>query len=289
MLATSHGAWDDILDYTPTLRLFQGFVGITVLALAVTVVWAVLQRRQPGTGRLLSFITWGVAAVGILATMVIAGSIGVPQLVRTGDIPPQLVLTSNSGRAGAVIAVAFTTNQPTVNNLSYGPVGGTRRVLYEESPAKQHWLELKGLEQGEPYGYSLNGGMPTIFHVPSAFKPLRFAFAGDPHVGAPITGPTASLLEQIRNDRAGYDALFLLGDLVDRGYNDAFWKQALTSMSATTSAIPGGYVIGNHDSLFGGDRLFKDYLRGPESNRQLWQRFDFGNVHILLLDLEWEV
>jgi UDP-2,3-diacylglucosamine pyrophosphatase LpxH len=289
-LATSHGARDDILNFTPTLLLLLGFLGLAALATALVVAWAALTKQKPGTSRLLSLITRGISATGILATLALAALIGTPQLVRTGDTPPQLALAPIPNGSGVGIAVAFVTDRPTLNSVQYGPVGGARKVISEARAVKQHWLELKGLEPGQLYEYSVNGKGSTGFRTPpAAGQPVRFALAGDPHFGAPATGPTASMLEQIRKDPAGYAALFLLGDLNDRGYNDAFWKQALTTMSATTSGIPAGYVLGNHDSMFGGDRLFREYLRGPDASGQLWQRLDFGNVHVLLLDLEWEL
>ena len=62
-------------------------------------------------------------------------------------------------------------------------------------------------------------------------------------------------------------------------------------MSSTTSTIPVKYAVGNHDTLLGGLNRWETYCdpKGMllQSGTQLWQRIDVGNVHFLVIDLEW--
>ncbi|MFA5034570.1 MAG: metallophosphoesterase [Candidatus Margulisiibacteriota bacterium] len=112
---------------------------------------------------------------------------------------------------------------------------------------------------------------------------FRFAAAGDPHLGAKDNRPdlTLKMIGQVKTNK--YQAFFLLGDLVQLGFNDQLWKQALMTMSLL-GPVPVGYVLGNHDAMFFGDALFAKYVRKPP----FWQRIDRGRVHFLLLDLEWD-
>jgi hypothetical protein len=51
------------------------------------------------------------------------------------------------------------------------------------------------------------------------------------------------------------------------------------------------YAVGNHDTLLGGLNRWENYCdpanMSLQTGTQLWQRLDVGNVHFLVLDLEW--
>jgi UDP-2,3-diacylglucosamine pyrophosphatase LpxH len=115
---------------------------------------------------------------------------------------------------------------------------------------------------------------------------FRFASAGDAHIGArdSRTDLTLKMIDHIKNDN--YDAFFLLGDLVQLGFNDSMWKKAFKDMYAMNKTVPACYVPGNHDTMFGGDELYRSYSI-PDKNGALWRRIDIGNIHFLILDIEW--
>jgi UDP-2,3-diacylglucosamine pyrophosphatase LpxH len=62
-------------------------------------------------------------------------------------------------------------------------------------------------------------------------------------------------------------------------------------MSLTTGTVPVKYAVGNHDTLLGGLNRWENYCDPAgmtlQTGTQLWQRIDVGNVHFLVLDLEW--
>ena len=122
---------------------------------------------------------------------------------------------------------------------------------------------------------------------------LHFAAGSDAHFGAGTNSPdkTAAMLEQIANPSNKYDLFFSLGDLVEYGFKDNQWREALDTLSMTAKTVPTFFVPGNHDAMFGGLKRYLAYC-GPvaentQSSSRLWQRIDAGNVHFLLLDVEW--
>jgi UDP-2,3-diacylglucosamine pyrophosphatase LpxH len=118
--------------------------------------------------------------------------------------------------------------------------------------------------------------------------PLRIAVGSDPHFGAADsrTDRTIKMLGIISDPASKYQAFFLLGDLVQLGFNDAMWQQALLRVSTVTSTIPSSFVLGNHDAMFHGYSLYRKYLC-PPGQRTFWRRIDIGKVHFLELDLEY--
>jgi 3',5'-cyclic AMP phosphodiesterase CpdA len=101
------------------------------------------------------------------------------------------------------------------------------------------------------------------------------------------------MLDYIKEPDNNFSMLFILGDSAHMGFSDSLWKKAFETISSCSSSIPVCYVIGNHDTLFGGLNLYQDYLCPPgshdEKGRCLWKRIDNGNIHLLILDIEWDL
>jgi len=130
---------------------------------------------------------------------------------------------------------------------------------------------------------------------PATGKPLRFAASGDPHFGNSKSNNvlTIKMLDYIKEPVNNFSMLFILGDCAHLGFFDSLWKEAFEAISSCSSSIPVCYAIGNHDTLFGGLNLYQDYLCPPSSNdekgRCLWKRIDNGNIHFIILDIEWDL
>ena len=138
------------------------------------------------------------------------------------------------------------------------------------------------------------GDVPRLMVVSdTGSKTLHFAVGSDAHFGAGTNRPdlTARMLDQISSPDNGYDYFFFLGDLVENGFQGGNWKAALQAFSATTSTIPSVFAAGNHDTLFAGLNYYKKYCYPAglesQSGSQLWHRIDLGNIHFLVLDIEW--
>lgn len=293
---STHNAFDNILDYEPLRNLFA-LLGLASLLVFITA-FADLVLRVRRKDRKFDFPsvpTTLVASLSILAAIAVAAYVGLPQLLRSGDVAPQIIMTeSAAGNGMPGIAVVFYTEKPIVNALEWGVAGSARQILTEGQPANQHWFQLAGLEPDTLYEYSLNGGEVAEFRTPPGpGEELRFAASGDSHFGAAASrnDMTRAMAEDIRD--GNYSMFFLLGDSVQYGFSDSMWKEAFNSLSPVSSSIPTGYVLGNHDAMFGGAELYKNYLCPPgitDAQRQcLTKRIDNGNVHFLILDVEWEL
>jgi acid phosphatase type 7 len=117
-------------------------------------------------------------------------------------------------------------------------------------------------------------------------RAFHFAAAGDAHIGnkASRTDLTVKMINHMAEDR--YDAFFLLGDLVDLGFDYNLWVKSFKTMEPLNKVMPICYVPGNHDTMFGGDEFFDHYSK-PDKSNDMWRRIDIGNIHFLILDIEW--
>ena len=132
--------------------------------------------------------------------------------------------------------------------------------------------------------------LPVRQPLPGA---LHFAVGSDAHFGAGSNSPaeTAKMLKQIADPSNRYDLFFFLGDLVQFGFLDSQWKEALRAFSEVSSAVPTRFAPGNHDTLFSGLKHYESYCSPPSAgapgNSRLWYRLDVGKIHFLVLDIEW--
>ena len=99
------------------------------------------------------------------------------------------------------------------------------------------------------------------------------------------------MLEQIALPENGYDYFFLAGDMAHWGFSKSMWQQAFKSLSKASSVVPFRLAAGNHDTMFSGFGNYEGYA-SPNglpagSGSKLWTRIDSGNVHFLVIDLEW--
>jgi acid phosphatase type 7 len=136
--------------------------------------------------------------------------------------------------------------------------------------------------------YVRKGEAPVIRFINNnrAMQPIRFAAGGDAHIGnkESRTDLTLRIFEAIKKD--GYSMFFFLGDICDHGFDDSMWKKALNNVKSVNSRVPMWFVPGNHDTMFGGDKLYRLYAT-PDRGKPLWTRIDNGAVHFVILDLEW--
>jgi UDP-2,3-diacylglucosamine pyrophosphatase LpxH len=153
-----------------------------------------------------------------------------------------------------------------------------------------------------PFVFIQLGGFPpakdikpiTQLNIPKTDgQNLHFAVGSDTQFGAGTNSPiqTKSMLDQIADPANKYDNFFFLGDLVEYGFRDNQWNEALQAFSTTALSLPTRFAPGNHDTLFGGLSRYKDYCSSPEAKdgdgSRLWYRVDVGSIHFMVLDVEW--
>jgi predicted MPP superfamily phosphohydrolase len=192
------------------------------------------------------------------------------------------------------VAVITESRQPSQYTLAWG-TPGTTFIIKEEGNTTTHIFMLCSLEPDTDYWYRVNDGPVYHFSTPAASGALHFAIGSDAHFGAGDNRPylTAQMLAQIADPANDFGYFFSLGDLVEYGFRVEQWQEALATLSPVTTSIPAGFVAGNHDALFTGVDRFREYCypAGVETKTEspLWYRFDVGNIHFLVLDLEWSV
>jgi predicted phosphodiesterase len=275
------------------LFMFLAVFGIALIGLALFErrLQARLQKRSTN---ILSFFARCMTLAGIVIFVFAFTFIGmIPGPMRAGEAP-QLLMEDGSGINGVPnMAVVFNTPSPTGNTLKWGQDSAST-TLNEQKPSKQHAFTLNNLLPDTKYWYQINDGQKKYFSTPPANgMGLHFAVASDAHFGSGVsrTDLSIKMLQQIVDPANKFNLLFSLGDLVDYGFKDAQWQEALQAMSLTTSAIPVKYAAGNHDTLLGGLSRYEYYCAPAgmplQSGTRLWQRIDVGTVHFLVIDLEW--
>jgi UDP-2,3-diacylglucosamine pyrophosphatase LpxH len=211
-----------------------------------------------------------------------------------GDVAPRLILKDNTaGPSIPAVAIVQNSVQPETFSLWY-EANGKRTVILEEKPSMQHIFSLTDLQPNTQYAYQITGGNIYHFRMPAADSAgVHFAAGGDAHFGAASNRAnlTLRMATQIANPLENFDYFFSLGDLVDMGSSNRQWRDALTSLSSLSSTTLTGYIPGNHDTMFTGLARYK-YFCAPDgqhsaSDSPLYYRVDSGNVHFLIVDVEW--
>jgi predicted MPP superfamily phosphohydrolase len=275
-----------------SLFLYLGMFGLGLLVLSLIYLW-LKNKLKP------SILRWMAGVLVILSLPCIIGSSLAFAYTNgafsgsIGDTPPQLLMADGSGIYGIPnLAVTFNTAAPSRNTLTWG-VGNNLSTSSEDKPTRQHVFMLRDLEPATTYTYRINENATYFFTTPSTDGDLHFAFSSDAHYGAGDNRVdlTAKMLAEIADPDNGYSLFFHGGDLVEHGFSASQWKEAFSSFSAATFTIPTRYTIGNHESLFAGFGLYKKYAYASSMDLQtgslLWYRIDVGNVHFLVLDIEW--
>ncbi|MCJ7743468.1 MAG: metallophosphoesterase, partial [Dehalococcoidales bacterium] len=252
------------------------------------------RRMRSGGLRWLSVLILIIALPGILVPPVAFVYLeGIP-FSGIGNTQPQLMIADGMGSyAIPNLAVTFNTGIATKNTLTWGTAEKVA-TLNEEKAARQHVFMLRNLEPGTGYWYRVNGGMKYSFTTPAVDgQLLHFAVGSDAHFGAGDSRNdlTGKMLNLIANPGSRYGLFFLLGDIVDRGFEDNQWNEAFQALSPTTSAIPTRFAVGNHDTLFTGLSDYEKYCYPQgmdiQTGSRLWYRIDVGKTHFLVIDLEW--
>ncbi|MCL2281669.1 MAG: metallophosphoesterase [Dehalococcoidia bacterium] len=269
------------------------FISIGILlALGISYI-CFSSRLKPLTYRLFTIVTITFALPNLIAPPLTYAYTSGYFSGSIGDTPPQLIMTAASGVYGLPnLALTFNSAQPTCNTIVWGTTENSISIT-EEKSSRQHVFILHDLQPSTSYTYRINNGSSSSFTTPSADGVLHFAVCSDAHFGAGNNHSdlTAAMLQSIANPANHYNLLFSLGDLVDYGFSASQWHEAFSAFSATTSSIPALFALGNHDSVFTGINLYKEYAHpadiGVANHSQLWHRIDIGKIHFLVLDIEW--
>ena len=270
-----------------TAFISLGVVGLVVVCLALSY-YFLAKRSQHNrwvTVPLIITTTLGIIIPGLAFLY----TSGIPY-VNVESSRPQLLLGYGTGAHNLpnIMVVAYT-SQPTQGSLIWG-INGSHATLTEDTSKLKHTFFLNNMLPATDYWYQFNNGEIYHFETPSINETnLHFAVFSDTHTGAGNNRKdlTAEMIQQIADPANEFDYFFSAGDLVEYGFQNKHWHDALEIISPLASVVPGGFVAGNHETLFTGLSKFYDYLRPDAPEPQNWYRIDTGKVHFLVLDLEW--
>lgn len=235
-------------------------------------------------------LTATLAIFGVILPVTGFSYFGGYSFIETGNKPVQLLVLDQTGKNGVPdIAVTFWTQHPSTNTLKWDS-GTSSGIVAKSIPVRSHYFALRDLPYETEVSYKVNQGETRRFRTPpKPGQPLRFAVASDAHFGAGNNRPdlTIKMLKQITDPQNRFSLFLFIGDLVEHGYNDAHWHEALSTFTSCTSSIPSLFAAGNHDAIMGGLRRFQDYLSAGGRVASLWRRVDVSGVHFFVLDREW--
>jgi 3',5'-cyclic AMP phosphodiesterase CpdA len=161
------------------------------------------------------------------------------------------------------------------------------------SDGRQWYAMLSELEPSASYCYAIAGWtLPTELRTappPGSTAPVRFVVFGDS--GSESDGQLA-VRDQLA--RVPFDLMLHTGDI-------AYENGALEALEQSFFDVYGDYLrnvpvfptSGNHDYRTAGADPFRRVFDLPENGgaagQERWYSFDFGDVHFVALDTEWEL
>ncbi|MHA1272494.1 MAG: metallophosphoesterase family protein [Promethearchaeota archaeon] len=222
----------------------------------------------------------------------------IPNLYSTPkNTDHQLLICDGTGKYGIPdVAITFWTEQKEKYSVKWGNQS-LSNTIKEDEVKNCHVFVLEDLAPNTEYWYQISDNdIVYKFRTPILTNnSLRFAVSSDPHFGREESKNdiTEEILKQITNKNHNISAFFMLGDFVEYGFDQSEWIEGLNAISPYTSNIMFRPAIGNHDTILGGEKYYKDYFYPEDmpldTGSQLYYRIDFNNIHFFILDLEWGV
>lgn len=177
--------------------------------------------------------------------------------------------------------VSWTTAQPSMGEVRYGPPAAPTRVAREAAPRTEHRVTLDGLSPGTRYAYRVEADPPqpgsfSTAPDPKSSSPFRVLVYGDNRTN----GGDHELLVRAAAAEPVQLALHT-GDMVadardERAWAD--WFDVERELLSRTALLP---TVGNHEITDRG----ASYARHFRDERlPTYRAVDYGPLHILALD-----
>jgi len=277
--------WVFMLDGTKGLVIWDpgyamyfyilGFIGFIPIILWLLDRFVFKKRSYQIISKLLSFVLL-LIPIGIVAFIFISTRI------QAVDLPP-LVFINDYSQADRYTLTYWTKEKQS----------DTLEVIMHKSDAVEA-VQLKDDESSHKHAFAF--GQPDVssydittqqgpytLAVPQDTPVKRFAIASDSHIGTAKSSldNTKTIMHSIYNQP--YDCFFLLGDIVEYGFSFQQWVQAVQILASQEKVVPLKPLIGNHDILLRGGRLFEQFM-GKD-----YFRVDFDTIHFIGLNLPWGI
>jgi hypothetical protein len=276
------------------VKLIFIFILIVVYALPIALIFIFSRNKHK---KYLKVITLVLMVIGLIINLTIIYILVSNQANLT---KPILLIDDEVGVNGlSNLAVILYTPREMILSLDFTNLNKNESVtLYDSAPVRKHIFMIRDLEYNTTYSYSISNYtyVPDIFVTPSSRDSLKIAFSSDFHFDDKNTDTETELniLKYI-----SYNSNFFIsgGDLTDWGFVSANLINYINRASSSISKVPSVYIMGNHDSMFGGENYFYRYLTvykslGEIKNKKLYgeycDHYKLNNfTDLITLDLEW--
>lgn len=252
-----------------------GFIGFIPIILWLLDRFVFKKRSYRIIAKLLSFVLL-LVPIGIVAFFFFG------TMVKAVDLPPVVFINDHS-QAERYTLTYWTKEKQT----------DTLEVIMRKSEAVEA-VQLNDDDSANKHAFAFGQPDVALYELTTQQGPYtltvqkntpvkRFAIASDPHIGTAKSSldNTKQIIQSIYNQP--YDCFFLLGDIVEYGFDFQQWEQALKLLASHERVVPIKPLIGNHDILFRGEHLF-DQLMGDD-----YFRVDFDTIHFIGLNLPWGI
>jgi len=253
-----------------------GFVGVIPIILWLLDRFVFKKRLYSIISKLLSFILLMVP-IAVVAFFLFSTSF------KTVDLPPLVFINENTQDGHYTFAYWTEEKRADSLEITVSKVDDVQTIqLNDEEKTNKHYFTF-GQPGAATYEITSEEGQYTMVIPEPPSNVKRFAIASDSHIGTTKSAldTTKKMLETISNKP--YNSFFLLGDIVEFGFSFEQWVEAWGILASKQTTVPFRPLIGNHDILFGGHKLF-DELMGKD-----YFRIDFDNVHFISLNLPWGI
>ncbi len=243
---------------------------------------------------------WAITTIALLIPISLFSWVQVSG-VQKGNKMPQLLISDQTGEHGIPdLGVVFWTENEILTSITWG-YGSNEYVIEESQKKNSHTFMLTDLPPNTECWYRINHDFynDTLYNFTTSSnvdETLKIAISSDCHISGERSheDSTINTLDSITGEENNFDYFFELGDIVDYGFSDKNWRDAIELLSPYTSQMPTRTLIGNHDAMINGADFYKDYyypddmpLDTESGSTPLYQRIDINGIHFLLLDLEW--
>ncbi len=253
-----------------------GFVGVIPLILWLLDRFVFKTKVYSIISKLLSFILL-LVPIAVVAFFLLSASL------KTVDLPPLVFINDSTEDDRYTLAYWTSDKRADSIEVTVNSVDNTQTLqLEDEEMTNKHYFTF-GQPGTATYEITTPEGRYSMVIPDNPSNIKRFAIASDSHIGTTKSAldTTKKMLESI--SRTPYNSFFLLGDIVEFGFSFDQWIQAWEILASKKATIPFRPLIGNHDILFGGNKLF-DELMGKD-----YFRVDYENVHFISLNLPWGI
>ncbi len=244
-----------------------------------------------------------ISMVIVMGAAIISTSYFHGTMIPTTNKP--LMALVGADPSSSALVVCYTPIPQSNLALEYNLKDSSTKIqIFDSGNATAHRFLLNGLEANSTYEYRLvaspvNPPVPSDLNQKYVLKTspgnstvgLKFLSISDIHSAMP------SLLQD-RIAQTPADIILEAGDLSDYGSMNSEWDGYYSSTkklySRTSVDDPAPLIlpaIGNHDSFWFGKPNFGLFFSGVGngSNSPYYYRVDIGDIHFIVLDLEWGI